>query len=75
MKSKNFASIIAETPVETRKLVKDYLDGLDKEAEKACQHPEHNLPTHLYIPVGQSHTHVCPGCGNEIIATISIITL
>lgn len=78
MKSKNFARIIAETSEESvkrRKLVKDYLDKKDAETKKACQHPEHNFPTHIYIPGGQSHTHVCPDCGNEITATAPIITL
>lgn len=28
-----------------------------------CTHPEHNFPTHLYIPLGMGYRHVCPGCG------------
>lgn len=28
-----------------------------------CTHPEHNFPTHLYIPLGMGYKHVCPGCG------------
>ncbi|QDH83526.1 hypothetical protein [Achromobacter phage Motura] len=30
-----------------------------------CTHPEHNFPTHLYIPPGQGYRHVCPGCKRE----------
>jgi hypothetical protein len=79
MKSKHFARIISEntpTAIQRRKMVKDYLDGLDKkdaETKKACQHTEHNFPTLLYIPSGQSHTHICPGCGNEITLTTPIL--
>lgn len=32
-----------------------------------CQHPEHNPPTHLYIPAGKRYRHICPGCGQEAI--------
>lgn len=31
-----------------------------------CDHPEHNFPMMLYIPPGQSYTHVCPHCGYRI---------
>lgn len=34
-----------------------------KWAERACTSAYHNPPTHLYIPPGQTYTHVCPGCG------------
>lgn len=32
-----------------------------------CRNPEHNPPTHLYIPPGKGYKHVCPGCGHVII--------
>lgn len=75
MKSKHFSRIISETTptaIQRRKMVKDYLDDLDKKAKKECQHPEHNFPTLIYIPGGQSHTHVCPDCGNEITVIVPI---
>lgn len=75
MKSKHFSRILSETPDETRKMVKNYLDDLDKNVKKECQHPEHNFPTHLYIPAGETHTHVCPNCGNEITVTTPIVIL
>lgn len=28
-----------------------------------CTHPDHNFPTHLYIPPGMGYRHICPGCG------------
>ena len=28
-----------------------------------CMHPSHNPPSHLYIPPGTNHTHICPACG------------
>lgn len=31
--------------------------------DATCTHPEHNFPTHLYIPLGMGYKHVCPGCG------------
>lgn len=33
-----------------------------------CQHPEHYMPTHIYIPPGMQYRHKCPGCGAEMIA-------
>lgn len=30
-----------------------------------CLNPEHNPPTHLYIPPGQTYEHICPGCGKK----------
>lgn len=47
----------------------------EKQVEnKKCNHPEHDFPMFLWIPPGGSHTHVCPGCGNEITATSPNIT-
>lgn len=33
---------------------------------KNCIHPEHNAPTHLCVPFGQTYVHTCPLCHNEI---------
>ncbi len=32
---------------------------------KVCTSPQHNPPTHLYIPPGNIAIHTCPGCGKE----------
>jgi len=37
----------------------------DIPVQEQCRHPEHNPPTHLYIPPGKRYRHVCPGCGQE----------
>ena len=42
---------------------------------KKCEHPEHNTPTHIYIPQGKGYKHVCPNCGNVIIMTPSQTSL
>lgn len=75
MISKKFNKIISETSPEIRQKVKDWMDDKDMQVKKTCQHPEHNFPTHLYIPAGETHTHVCPNCGNEITVTTPIVTL
>lgn len=35
----------------------------DLPKDETCRHPEHNPPTHLYIPPGKGYRHVCPSCG------------
>jgi hypothetical protein len=30
-----------------------------------CVSPEHNPPTHLYVPAGKRYRHVCPVCGQQ----------
>lgn len=30
-----------------------------------CTHPEHEPPSHLYVPAGEKYVHKCPACGNE----------
>lgn len=30
-----------------------------------CSHPEHNVPSHLYVPAGQGYRHICPQCGYQ----------
>jgi rRNA maturation endonuclease Nob1 len=37
--------------------------------DKICRHPEHDFPTHMCIPSGESYTHKCPICG--VTTTIS----
>lgn len=37
----------------------------DLPKQQICNHPEHNPPTHLYIPPGKGYKHICPGCGKE----------
>jgi hypothetical protein len=39
--------------------------GTEYARDAECRHPEHNPPTHVYIPVGKRLVHVCPGCGHE----------
>jgi hypothetical protein len=41
-------------------------DGTDWCEEPPCHHPDHNPPTHLYIPPGSKHVHQCPGCKKTI---------
>ena len=31
---------------------------------KYCNHPNHNPPQHLFIPMGRGYRHKCPKCGN-----------
>lgn len=31
-----------------------------------CNHPEHNPPSHIYIPQGKGYRHVCPGCKKAV---------
>ena len=38
----------------------------DLPKEKTCRHPQHNFPSHLYIPPGKGYRHKCPACGNVI---------
>ena len=38
----------------------------DLDKKKICNHPEHNPPTHLYIPQGQGYLHICPACQKEM---------
>lgn len=40
-----------------------------------CINFEHNPPTHLYIPPGQTYRHVCPGCGQETVIRAPFITM
>lgn len=35
----------------------------DLNSAKKCNHPSHELPTHLHIPQGKGYRHVCPNCG------------
>lgn len=39
----------------------------DLDEEQPCIHPEHNPPTHLFIPPGKQYRHVCPGCEREVV--------
>jgi hypothetical protein len=42
-------------------------DDIDNKWRDYCKHPEHNFPGHLVIPPGETHEHICPGCGQIII--------
>lgn len=33
--------------------------------DRICTSPQHQPPSHLYIPPGKIHIHVCPSCGQE----------
>ena len=35
----------------------------DLDLVKKCNSPEHEPPTHIYIPYGKGYKHVCPQCG------------
>lgn len=39
-----------------------------------CRHPDHSFPCMLYIPPGQTYTHICPDCGQSISVTAPLIT-
>ena len=32
-----------------------------------CRCPEHNPPMLLYIPPGETRTHICPSCGKKFV--------
>lgn len=32
-----------------------------------CRDPEHNPPTHIYIPPDQQYVHICPSCRRQTI--------
>jgi len=38
----------------------------DLETTPKCNHPEHEPPTHLHIPLGKKYIHICPGCRRRI---------
>lgn len=40
-----------------------------------CRHPEHEPPSHLYIPPGKQYRHICPGCGRESVLRPTHATL
>ena len=50
---------------------KDYTKGWDK---GPCMSHSHQPPMHLYIPPGESFTHVCPSCGAEVVLKGTVIT-
>jgi hypothetical protein len=35
----------------------------DLPMQTMCNDPEHNVPSHLYVPAGQGYRHICPRCG------------
>lgn len=39
----------------------------DLPKDKQCKHPEHQPPSHIYIPQGKGYRHVCPACGAEAV--------
>lgn len=74
------SSIVKDNPCETWKKVMDSVlsqkSGLFPLPKvNTCQHPQHNVPMHLYIPTGHGYRHVCPGCGNVITVVPKQITL
>lgn len=44
-----------------------------RKTDDPCLDPEHNPPTHLYIPPGKTHVHICPTCGTTITVTTPLI--
>lgn len=38
-----------------------------KKLDDVCIHLNHQPPTHMYIPSGQTYEHECPGCGDKTI--------
>ena len=39
----------------------------DEDFTMPCTCPEHNPPTHIYIPVGHKLVHECPSCGKKVV--------
>ena len=39
----------------------------DIESFKICTHPEHNIPSHIFIPQGKGYRHICPSCNTEVV--------
>lgn len=55
---------------------KDKKEGFfDLPKEEFCTHPQHNPPSHLYIPPGKGYRHKCPSCGKVMEVYSPNITL
>lgn len=51
------------------KKIKDYTKG-----EMACQHPEHNPPSHQVFEPGE-YENICPACGKITRFQVPLITV
>lgn len=40
-----------------------------------CNDPEHNVPSHLYVPAGQGYRHICPKCGYQQTVINALVTM
>lgn len=38
------------------------LGFFDLSKQTTCKHPQHEPPSHLYIPLGKGYRHKCPNC-------------
>lgn len=48
----------------------DYSPKVNEDSDKAvipCLGKQHEPPTHLYVPPGESFTHICPNCGKKTV--------
>ena len=44
-----------------------------EQIKKPCIDPEHDFPSMLCIPPGETFTHKCPGCGHETAVQNTIV--
>lgn len=42
--------------------------------EHCCHDPQHNPPSHLYIPPGHAYKHTCLTCGSTVYLQPDVIT-
>lgn len=78
LRLRNLAATLSYSEVESEAIIKHVLNEIamrlqtgwyeksDGWETNSCNHPEHDFPTMLHIPVGQIYVHTCPGCGNKI---------
>lgn len=39
-----------------------------------CNDPQHNPPSHLFVPPGYVYKHSCPSCGSTVYLQPDVIT-
>lgn len=44
----------------------------DMKRVEPCRHPDHNVPSHIYLTPG-TYEHTCPGCGKRTVFTDGVM--
>lgn len=52
-----------------------FFDLANFQWEKPCMDPEHNMPTHIYVPPGKGYRHICPNCKAESVIFDNHVTM